>query len=234
MAKNTLKTPPSMLKQEGPKFFFKYLPISTYSLQNLDQEQLWLTQIKSFNDPFEFKFIKRNEELLTKEENETIQMFLDSGVLCLSTHDDLIINPNQTDQNIFPDNMLMWSHYAEQHYGFCLGLRKESIIYPVKYDDEFPIVDPELDLNIYIQTFVAMHTKQKCWSYENEYRAINTEIKHGGKGYKDFFDLERIYFGLRTPKGEINVVKNILRGRNIEYYQAKLEGTKYKLIFERI
>lgn len=183
---------PTQLAQIGPKLFFKYQQINKYTLQNLVDNQLWMSQISAFNDPFEFQYHILQDEPLSNEQKDNFEMMEQCGVVCLSTHPKLKANPDLDDNQIHPDNMLMWSHYANNHYGFCLGLRKKAIIYAVKYSDEFPIIDLESELQLEIQLFVALHTKQNCWSYENEYRMLNTGIQNDGIPCEDTFEIEYV------------------------------------------
>jgi len=226
---------PVQLKQDGPRFFFKYQGINKYTLQNLAENQLWMSQLKVFNDPFEGKYSIKDNLSLSKEQKEQLELISESGVICLTTHETLIQDPNYDDNLIFPENMLMWAHYANNHYGMCLGLRKKAIIYKVIYDDQFP----EMDLNnekipLALQAFKIIHTKHKCWAYENEYRAMNVMIKNGGLPCENSYEIERIYFGMRTPESEINLVKNIVNDRDIKFYKAELNPCSFLINFNQI
>lgn len=225
---------PLKFYQEGPKFFYKYQKVTKYTLQNLVADQLWMSQVTNFNDPFEFKYHLLNSQILTKEEQNNIFEFLGCGVICLASHPELTKNPNQEDSMFYPDNMLMWSHYSDNHYGFCLDLRKKAIIYKVNYSDLFPTVDPDHQSPLIAQFILAMHTKQKCWEYENEYRALNLNLRNAGLPCKNSYELERIYFGLRTPKGDEDLVRNILNDRDIIYFRAKLNEKFYKIEFDKV
>jgi hypothetical protein len=78
------------------------------------------------------------------------------------------------------DSTLMWSHYANNHKGFCIGLKRELLeksdlpgsAGPVLYRSDFPKIDPlnTITLNAIL---AKMHTKAKVWEYEEEYRLVN-------------------------------------------------------------
>jgi len=194
-----------------------------------------MSQLKVFNDPFEGKYKLKDDLIPSTEQKERIELISKSGVVCLATHPSLIVDPSIDDTNIHPDNILMWSHYSDNHYGICLGLRKNAIIYKVNYAKEFP----ELDLNeeklpLELQAFFILHRKHKSWAYENEYRAINADIQNGPLSCGRSYEIERIYFGLRTSKGEIDLIKNIASGRNINFYQAKLKSNNFDFEFIEI
>ncbi len=89
----------------------------------------------------------------------TLQTRVDEhGVLCLS--------------EVF-DDLLLWSHYANGHTGFCLQFRRANRFFrdalPVRYKKKCPIVpafeDPEES-----DFYKALTTKHKGWSYEKEWR----------------------------------------------------------------
>jgi hypothetical protein len=89
------------------------------------------------------------------------------------------------------DNPLMWAHYARQYQGFCLeydlsnplsGNEKDiayarSHIVPVLYSSKKPLLSfDEKDLSPRMKlknTIAILAGKDKCWSYENEWRIIS-------------------------------------------------------------
>lgn len=82
-------------------------------------------------------------------------------------------------------SILMWSHYANSHYGLCIGFENDGknpcsgaakIVY--KKEDEFyfsqiPENDPLSSLKI----------KANFWKYENEWRIIETGNGENKKGF---------------------------------------------------
>ena len=73
------------------------------------------------------------------------------------------------------DNFLMWSHYTNSHWGYCVGFDKFKLyeacngaIGAVVYETEFP------KHNIFQDTFEFMlkslFIKSKVWEYEKEWR----------------------------------------------------------------
>lgn len=74
-------------------------------------------------------------------------------------------------------NLLMWSHYADNHRGVCLEFTTSNVVMccatQVEYCDKFPI------LRLYSKTeddnLVPLLTKADVWSYEREYRLTAQE-----------------------------------------------------------
>jgi hypothetical protein len=99
-----------------------------------------------------------------------------TGVLCLS--------PDST-------NILLWSHYAGGHKGFCVGLDSrwladESVPDPtdliidheqVKYESDYPQLNPFLS-DEEAREWLAQQYRYKSasWNYENEYRFVMIRI----------------------------------------------------------
>jgi hypothetical protein len=84
------------------------------------------------------------------------------GVVCLSEK---------------PDDILMWSHYADKHMGVCLAydfdiLKRMFYSGKVKYKKKYPQFNAftKGELNDIWNTFVL--TKSKHWKYEKEHRLV--------------------------------------------------------------
>lgn len=70
-----------------------------------------------------------------------------------------------------PDNILMWSHYAQSHEGFVIEFDGDHDYFsygtfPIDYEDERPF----LDVTRFGQDASVLYTKSKDWKYEAEYR----------------------------------------------------------------
>jgi hypothetical protein len=75
------------------------------------------------------------------------------------------------------DNILMWSHYANSHKGFCVGMDSEKLyesiggsLGTVNYSDSYPEISPNMDL--VEQMILQTRSKAHFWGYELEYRHI--------------------------------------------------------------
>jgi Protein of unknown function (DUF2971) len=70
-----------------------------------------------------------------------------------------------------PTNILMWSHYAENHTGFVIGFHAEHDYFgkrvtAVTYSDDRPACDPFVEKH----SGELFYTKSTDWSYEKEFR----------------------------------------------------------------
>ncbi len=152
-------------------------------------------------------------------------------------------------------NQLMWSHYAGEHYGICVGFDNEEpgtkLSHPdsclkVTYSDELPEMSKDgfkselgIGFNKYGQlqsqsfqlSFTdstlqrVISTKPTSWSYEQEWRYVEPS----GGAYNWPSKIREIVFGLKCPQDRREHYIN-LANRNIPhevflYEMVKLKGS---------
>jgi len=218
-------------KGQYPQYVYKYRISDTTKNPHFDSiittNKLMFSSPKAFNDPFDCQlqpitfpsatevsqFIDRvlpstsaniKQNLITNATSnplafasilESAIQFDDKGVLCLSQE---------------PDNILLWSHYADNHYGVCLkfdileDLDFFSIPLTVIYDQSYPVYNHMTQPNDIVTKMIK--TKFEPWKYEKEIRIFKQ-----AKGLYDFKKtaLKEIIFGCNTPQIEINRIKNL-------------------------
>lgn len=134
------------------------------------------------------------------------------------------------------DDILMWSHYAENHSGVCVGFRTSRInthfFFPVQYSNTVPV----LDVRTYIGTdsnpiVYAGLTKAKHWSYEKEWRSVWTAGK-----YRFPTCVDRIVIGALACRETKHAVYNAVKKapQKIVVEQAELSETHYNLDLKRL
>lgn len=145
------------------------------------------------------------------------------------------------------DNMLMWTHYADEHRGFCIEYDISDIrnsfeirrrLYPIIYTNE--LFKPQKynfkEEELWAQELVASLFKSQDWCYEDEWRFVEA----GGIG-SEFFDIQKpsaIYFGARYDENnEMNKinVQNLIHLSDkigIKKYKMKLSNQEFKMIAE--
>jgi|SRR5581483_2775970 len=77
-----------------------------------------------------------------------------------------------------PDNILMWSHYGNNHEGVCLEFSTRNGGYfsgavSVKYSEIYPRLNVAMDSISLADGMIR--TKAASWAYEREWRIINQE-----------------------------------------------------------
>lgn len=203
-----------------PKVLYKYRSFDSegYNLRIISDQELWLSSARHFNDPFDSVFsfdyrdsppgiMKRWGHMVHKrhypdEPKKARRAFVRKRLKQLRSNPEELkmVARDRIEKayNTFgiccltprPDNLLMWSHYADGHRGFCVGISVDSIrrkqmevasgngylgIEKVKYAESMP-------LHNYFQValskepdgpfFEILSTKYQAWSYEEEYRLI--------------------------------------------------------------
>jgi len=133
------------------------------------------------------------------------------------------------------DNLLMWSHYANSHKGFCIGYDKielfkqtQGVLGKVSYAEEFPIL-PFLSENVADLIDLIM-TKSKHWEYEDEYRIIKSDAPRKKIILRDN-SIKEIVFGCKmekTSKEEIIAIA-LAKFPTIKFYDCVLDNKQFKL-----
>jgi hypothetical protein len=133
-------------------------------------------------------------------------------------------------------NILMWSHYASEHQGYCLEFAASSTTpffgeaQKVHYSEQFPVVnffntpnDTQVDL--------MFLTKFSGWKYEEEYRIVDHQFGAGLHAYPVEL-LKSVTFGFRTPEADRAKIRDWLRKRNAEVklYQAAIDDREFKIV----
>lgn len=140
-------------------------------------------------------------------------------------------------------NILMWSHYADYHRGFCIGLyesklRKSNLFGTggsVQYD-KFPTISP-FDMDLMKNSFVETHYKAKDWKYEEEYRMTKLLYPNIPSPKDriitiadDFF--AEIILGFNIPDTDMAEIITIARLKKIKVYQVK--KVPFQFEFDRV
>lgn len=145
--------------------------------------------------------------------------------------------------------VLMWSHYAGEHTGFCIKYKlsnhfikqKENGNYEHMYLKKIEYTNEKISIaTTSINTDVAFATKSKEWRYENEVRLIvynpNKTEQFYGIELDDESEIEAIFFGYRCSEVAINTIKNIFINKNTKvpkFYKMILdENNVYNLKYE--
>jgi hypothetical protein len=137
-------------------------------------------------------------------------------------------------------NVVMWSHYAEEHRGVVFKLRCDDerdnallVAKPVRYTDRFlPFLTAEAyvanltgeaPVDLAQLTLELTRTKHVDWAYEREWRVyLPLRSESPGNGFSFYREhpsvLEEIYLGCRMPESDIERIRAAVR--------AHLPGTK--------
>jgi len=223
---------------------YKYCSFSSNSLSILIDRKIWYAKPTDFNDPFDGDFemddscsindfiklfSKQNKDTFDHVESEysngngfikedvlaehqkILGVFKNIGVLCLTSR---------------KDSTLMWSHYADMHYGFCIqfDIADDKPISMINYAEKPPkhnlsyYFSNRTDKNGYID---IEFTKHLDWAYEDEYRisinAGNRLVDVPGK-------IKEIHFGCKMSNQNKETIARLVNmsheGENIKLFSA--------------
>lgn len=249
-----------------PETVFKYERLSMLSLQNLKKHSVYFASPTQFNNPYDCKITAKIDDPTDEEIEELRSHFISdpespeglreqlssidsaelrtmlvrsvkasvldemgkfltgSGVTCLAERN---------------DNLLMWSHYASNHSGFCLEFRTEFDPFRklrcVKYVESMPRVNL---CDFYIRNkwrdLMDLYcTKSSAWEYEREWRVLH---KEAGTLYSYEPDaLKAVYFGPEMERQTKEIICLILAGQNpnVELWQVERVTDRFDLTFEQ-
>lgn len=156
------------------------------------------------------------------------------------------------------NNILMWSHYGDQHKGIALGFNIDDKMLDqttrpycrkVEYTDEYPTLSPDDVMMKSDYTFgdrglskefsfddsglvaqKTLYTKAKCWEYEKEWRIIYD--KYGSQPFPG--ELREIVFGCRVSEQTIREVKDVVRKHingKVKYHYLKMASDSFSLFY---
>ena len=138
------------------------------------------------------------------------------------------------------DSVLMWSHYADKHRGFCLEFSiadfhvelpgNKVIPSPVHYTEQYPIA--QIIEEVAVRE--TMLTKAKPWEYEKEWRIITPE-RAGLHPFPDHC-LTGVIFGCKMSEEHKEMIREWCKNRRpaITYYETRQSEDSYSLNIDEI
>lgn len=230
-------------------YLYSFRSFNVYSLSDLINNEITVAPSNKMNDPFDsiINLWGSKEQLgKTCKEREHIKN--------LSRSFDYFrirsfCNGNTTRAL---KNILMWSHYADEHRGYCIKYKLSKHFIKQERNDNFehmflkPIIyrkdKDKVDISEMktINTDLAFATKHESWGYENEVRLIvynpNKEDAFYGIPLDKDSCIEAIYFGCRCEPKTIYTIKNLFSKTDtpLKFYQMKSDSKDvYHLKWEK-
>jgi Protein of unknown function (DUF2971) len=144
-----------------------------------------------------------------------------------------------------PDSITMWSHYANQHKGFCIEYSVEDlpptdmfvrILFPVVYSERLfdatryfqAAIRDRKKFNILFPALAALY-KSPEWSYEKEWRLVipGNLVKQASAWRVP--KPKAVYLGSRMPEAKRAKVLEICRRKDIVVFQMSLAQDSFCL-----
>lgn len=173
--------------------------------------------IKLVNDRITDDFLK-NETFVTELKQRVQTIHDKKGVLALSSKN---------------NNILMWSHYSDNHYGLCFGFEWDKnedvygnykkVRYQTHYDDIWSWLHTDEEIVNRI-----LYSKSIDWHYEKEYRIIRDTI--GSEKFNPD-SLKEIIFGCLMPEDDKQEIIKLTKENypHVKFKQAVIDVEKYSI-----
>jgi hypothetical protein len=248
------------MTRSTPTLAYKYLPLDRLSY--LEDQFLRFSQPGCLNDPFECSpglpsdvaghliqlangpspivhLTKRNVDKVLVPYLERLAQYINSrvGILCLSK------KWNST---------LMWSHYANDHRGFCIGFDVAHPFFSTDYSSmggwcpirevNYSSIRPQAKLeHVSPETIIELvTTKHADWAYEQEVRLMRgLEVADKTLANKEGLPIalfqvphaaiREIYSGRKTPQPIKEKLRTYASRFNAKFYEADISIASYDL-----
>lgn len=245
------------------KIIFKYKEISDKCLMYLKEGTIWLSNPKKFNDPFDCLFELDEDEFI-----KSLKSFPFNHSIMID-HVEILNNYKNNMLNSeficcfseINNNILMWSHYADNHKGICVAYSTEdllkaarkhrkritTILTPVYYSDEVEVLSCFSNENISKSAY-SFQKKASCWSYEKEWRLMisklfskekrtpferNAFVEENGIELKGVYP-KKIFLGVNISSNDEGKIIELARELKIDIYKAYRKQGKYEVKFKQL
>lgn len=149
------------------------------------------------------------------------------------------------------NSILMWSHYAENHHGFCVEYDLSAIpddhtfrrtLHPIIYSqqlyDSTPLVEkwiegPRMGFNPFFPMLPFVHKAQE-WSYEREWRLLFVTPEPVPNHTWSAPTPSRIFLGARMSDSARKRIHAVIGSSPIEIHQMSMADTSFTLISKRL
>lgn len=240
---------------------YKYRYGSKRDLESLKQDYFYAPHPSQLNDPCENLFdTGGTEQILARlvSTHPSAQILSDNFYALVAQIQEKV-GIYSLSKTVLDE--LLWAYYADSHAGFCIEYDLEQLATLTKFAGSFDVVYqdsiPKIQFDMLIRgntesvretLKLTSGTKSKKWKHEDEIRII---MDNFGKVEYDFRAVKAIYFGLRMPKTKQDLFKGnqmsdamskvsqeqvmeVLKGRNIKYYQMALKPNSYEFEYIEI
>jgi hypothetical protein len=225
-------------------------------LEGLRNREVYLSKPKTLNDPFDCQIII--DQTLKAGEFDRLRKWVDADVS--NPFRTAILSQTTVSQAFIADlkaklerlmadvglacfasdqnQIVMWSHYAASHKGYCLEFEATAgqaipqglVFRPVNYALEYPkvllrdvIIDPWRSLE------TILFTKSIEWYYEREWRLLSQQ---GAKNVPYPCKLERVIFGALTANQDMRDIAQAVAPHNLPILKASTSTSEFALDYK--
>lgn len=247
-------------KHRLPRKLYRYRPAESHDIISLKENTIWLSNPSQFNDPYDCK-LEFDIEAMYAE-----QFPNDGSVLTIRTEykkkfKKIMKNTRRTtfvgSFAIEIDNILMWSHYAKNHQGFCVeydgeevddfarknhGVQYQCLLAPIYYTNKHVSIKRQEDIETHGHFFDIR--KAPAWKYENEWRLVFKTAHHEFPTLASLQEKtapkkkgvlipglkpKAVYLGAKMKPKEKKKIQNECYKNGIDVYEMKMKNDCYEL-----
>lgn len=222
--------------------FYSFRSFSTYSLDDIEKETISLAHPREFNDPLDTILVYwLNDEIKNNSANE-IQLKYRLLMKKVAEHIKIrcLIAGIKDDGQELPVedlNVLMWSHYANSHKGFCVRYEFDSDVFDPSKSlkrDKVVLVDKikySKTIKISKEPSIrkALFEKSDFWKYEKEMRLLSFDCSGNDKEFPVIGckgAAKAIYLGARCSDANRRQMEKAIGDKNIPLYQMVVDEEK--------
>jgi hypothetical protein len=204
-------------KNDKPETIYRYRPAKEQEIHALIDTKIWLSSPFAFDDPWDCSLNPKKEKL----PQEAIDEIGKLRIACFTSRN---------------DNTRMWSHYASEHTGFCIGYKTSGVsldnwdIISVNYNNKIPSLRKTDDFRspkafeLYKE---LVRTKSTDWKDQEEWRFISSEL-FGSCIEVEQDDIVSITFGLKMKKTFRERIYNLVGSWGIDFKEVIFDPKSIK------
>ena len=237
------RDPVELAKQMGVPLEEAIATSATMNAGTVAQREMLFALLTSSEIEEWYPPLKAERAAFEIQKTSIVAQFRNSGIFCATRSN---------------SNLLMWSHYADEHRGVVLGFRPDAtrdsflcLLEPVTYSNvrpsfyklfdplvgDMPAPTPEA-MRAFVRSLTAVKSTQ--WSYEEELRVVIPS--YVPEGQPAVFipyhatELAELYVGHRVAAGDRDELVASARALNedVAIFQARITPGAYSLSFEPI
>lgn len=260
--KVTMKQLQEYVSKNFPEKLYRYRTFK-HGESEISNGDVHMTKSGKFNDPFDCR-ININEEDYMEHQRKFLSGKFKKEDKCVfdmvwklrlekEKREQFKVEKREIEEMIrvscfseINNSILMWSHYADCHKGFCIEYdiskmrnnKAKQCILPVVYSDNWYDITQDLlcpnKNQIWIKSCLY---KYKAWEYEKEWRIIYPEEHNWLEDEYNFNFSEAItaiYLGVNIEQKNLESIKEWTKDKNIKIYQMKTNEGKYELYSKEI
>lgn len=244
-----------------PRKLIKFISLGENEAENekkfktLKEEKIWVSNVTTLNDPYEFKSLYLDEDKL---KSLRFPEDIIANIKRILDEDMKIIGISSLSQNSY-DSLPMWAYYTNNYAGYCVEYEVVDCrnVYRVCYESERIAVasillnyidsveeafksGKEYTPECHFYTTILMsqfYIKHNSWSHEKEYRIIYP-VDHPGENISLSsvgFKTKRIVAGYKCKKEHIDRLQTISDQLSCgRVRQVQISPTKYTLLEESL